>query len=1005
MSNQKVGRIELEPIAIVGIGCRFPGAASPSAYWRLLCDGVDAIGTVPADRWDADAWYDPDPAAPGKMTSRSGGFLSEIDQFDPEFFGIAPREAELMDPQQRLLLEVAWEALEDAAIDPATLAGTSTGVFVGVSSNNYATLLYHDPSEISALSNSGSSQCIVSNRVSYCLDLRGPSMAVDTACSSSLVAVHMACQSLWTGESTLAVAGGVNVILSPGPSVGLTKSRILSPDGRCRVFDAGANGFVRGEGAGAIVLKPLSRALADGDPICAIIRGTAVQQGGRTNGLMAPSRWAQEAVILEACRRAGVSPGLLRYVEAHSSASPIGDATELNALGTVLKVDRPDHDKCAIGSVKTNIGHLEAAAGIAGLIKVALMLRHRALPPSLHFKTPNPQAPYADLPLRVQQELEPWPASDARALAGVGSSGFGGVNVHAVLEAAPSSQPQCASSDAEAGGGERTRLLLTLSARCAPALKELASRYLARLEREPAERIADLCFTTNTGRTAFSHRLVAVGASAAELSAALTAFTNDQPASGLFTGVATRATAKAAGPASLETDAIALRFVQGAPIDWTAVHAARPELRRTGSLPTYPFQRQRHWVNGRVLFAVPPLKFPTVAADLPAPSIIAAAPSAVPSSRQIVPPQTDVESALVQMWRQILGTPHVGITDNFFELGGGSIMAIELFEQIELMLGVRPSPAILFEKPTIGELAAAITADDAVDEPERLVSTIRPGGSRPPLFLLTPGHLFQFASLARKIEPDRPIYGMSFPIRFSTPGITIEQIAQGYITELERLCPSGPFHLFGFCAAGIVAYELAQRLIERGRTPGLVAMVDAPCPPRHSGARLGRIGYFWSRVAAHARAARARGPRGAVGYIAGRGKFLPNVLRLPGFRAARPEQLATVAHREAIHRYRPMPYPNALDLYLAEVPWPSAAEDTRLEWRKYAPAGHNEYFPGIHDGLLKEPTVADVAGRLNASIAACDADSRGRELRYDVGSTVTRTIEFRTSPVKAYARG
>ncbi|MBI3361099.1 MAG: AMP-binding protein, partial [Chloroflexi bacterium] len=377
-----------EPIAIIGIGCRFPGANGPEAYWRLLCDGVDAVGDVPANRWDGHALYDPDPAARGKMNTRWGGFLNQVDGFDSQFFKISPREAARMDPQQRLLLEVAWEALEDAGQDVERLAGTPTGVFVGISTYDYGQLQLNDLSVNDPYIVTGSALSIAANRLSYIFDFRGPSVAIDTACSSSLVATHLACRSLWSGDADLALAGGVNLILSPTITISFTKAGLMAPDGRCKAFDARADGYVRGEGAGVVVLKPLSRALADGDRIYAVIRGSAVNHDGRTNGLMAPSGPAQEDVLRRAYASAGVSPGRVGYVETHGTGTFLGDSIEAKSLGAVIADDRASGFPCAIGSVKSNFGHLEAAAGIAGLIKVALSLKHRAIPPSLHFQEP-----------------------------------------------------------------------------------------------------------------------------------------------------------------------------------------------------------------------------------------------------------------------------------------------------------------------------------------------------------------------------------------------------------------------------------------------------------------------------------------------------------------------------------------------------------------------------------------------------------------------------------------
>ena len=521
-----------EPIAIIGIGCRFPGANDPAAFWQMLRDGVDAIREVPADRFDLSAFYDPDPAIPGKMNTRWGGFLEQVDQFDPNFFGISPREALRMDPQQRLLLEVTWEALQDAGQVPERLVGTRAGVFIGIATNDYGRLQWNDLERIDAYSGTGNASSIAANRISYLFDFRGPSLAIDTACSSSLVAVHLACCSLRNGESTLALAGGVNLILSPAIAIGFTKAGAMAPDGRCKAFDARANGYVRSEGAGVVVLKPLSKAWADGDPIYAVIRGSAVNQDGRSNGLMAPNPLAQEAVLREAYRQAGVSPGKVQYVEAHGTGTLLGDPIEAKALGAVLGVERPPGRRCALGSVKTNLGHLEAAAGIAGLIKVALALRHREIPPSLHFEKPNPYIPFDELPLRVQTTLSPWPAESGPALAGVSSFGFGGTNAHVVLEAAP---PAIAGiPDAQRKIGTH---LMPLSARSPEALQSLARTYQNFLATpESAASLPDVCYTASVRLSHHEHRLAVTGNSPAQLSESLEAFLRGEARPGLSSG-------------------------------------------------------------------------------------------------------------------------------------------------------------------------------------------------------------------------------------------------------------------------------------------------------------------------------------------------------------------------------------------------------------------------------------------------------------------------------------
>jgi amino acid adenylation domain-containing protein len=508
-----------EPIAIVGMGCRFPGAENPEAFWRLLKDGADMIREVPPDRWEVGAFFDPDAAVPGKAISRWGGFLDQVDRFDPFFFGISPGEAEGMDPQQRLLLEVAYEAFEDAGYSMRRLAGSHTAVFVGISVNEYGFLQVGRHELINGHSGTGAALSVAANRISYSLDLHGPSVAVDTACSSSLTAVHLACQSLRSGESELALAGGVNVVLSPEHSIAFTKAGVLAPDGRCKPFDAGANGYVRGEGCGLVVLKPLARALADSDPVYAVIRGGAVRQDGRTNGLMAPNREAQEAVLRAAYEDAGVAPGRVQYVEAHGTGTLLGDAIEAQALGAVLSSGRAD-GPCALGSVKSNFGHLEAAAGIAGLIKTALSLKHRTLTPTLHFTRPNPHIRFDRLNLRVQQTVAAWPQHDGTAIAGVSSFGFGGTNAHLVLEEAPM-------ADGTAEAGPLPAQLLPLSGHNDDALREVAVRFRDRVTREPSNAgvsLGDLCASAGIRRNHLSRRVAVIARSNAELAERLEDF-------------------------------------------------------------------------------------------------------------------------------------------------------------------------------------------------------------------------------------------------------------------------------------------------------------------------------------------------------------------------------------------------------------------------------------------------------------------------------------------------
>jgi len=428
-----------EPIAIVGMGCRFPGdAENPDAYWRMLREGKHAIREVPPERWDVDDYYDPDPGTPAKMSTRWGGFLKQkADLFDADFFGISRREAVRVDPQHRLTLEVAWEALEDAGIAPGEIAHTRTGVYLGTIGSDYTLLQSRDISDLDVFSGTGSSDAVLANRVSYVLDLNGPSIALDTACSSSLVTVDMACVSLRRRETDMALAGGVNFILSPEMTVALTKAHMMSPDGRCKAFDAAADGYVRGEGCGMLVLKRLSDAEAAGDRIHALIRGSAVNHDGRSNGLSAPNGPAQEAVIRAALADAHLTPHQIGMIEAHGTGTRLGDPIEFEALVASLCAGRPKENPLYLASVKTNIGHLESAAGIAGLIKAVLTLRHGEIPPHLHLTTVNPLLKIEESPIVIPTELTSWRRGDEPRRAGISSFGFGGTNAHIIVEEAP----------------------------------------------------------------------------------------------------------------------------------------------------------------------------------------------------------------------------------------------------------------------------------------------------------------------------------------------------------------------------------------------------------------------------------------------------------------------------------------------------------------------------------------------------------------------------------------
>lgn len=525
-----------EPIAIIGLGCRFPGAPNADAFWKLLISGGDAVRVTPHDRWALDRFHDPDPKMPGKLITRRGGYLDQIDRFDPQFFGISPREAACLDPQQRLLLELCWETMEDAGVIPAELAGGNVGVFVGAFTLDYMVQQLSGANRplIQTHTATGSMMTMVSNRLSYTFDFRGPSISVDTACSSSLVAVHLACQNLRSGDCELALAGGVNVMIRPELTIAESKGGFLSPDGASRAFSRAANGYVRGEGAGLVLLKPLSRAIAEGDRIHAVIRGSAVNQDGHSNGITVPRQEAQEVLIRTACRNAILAPSDIQYVEAHGTGTPVGDPIEARAIGTVMSEGRNDGECCIIGSAKTNIGHLEAAAGIAGLIKATLAITHRTIPPSLYADDPNPAIPFDELSLRIPRSAEAWPDTRLPARAGVNSFGFGGTNAHVIIEQAPVTEETAQDRQVPAGP-----VVVPISAKSAEALKAAAAALSTFVKNEGASlALSDIAYTAAVRRTHHQYRAAFVAASREELCDRLDAFAAGQAAPGSCSGTA-----------------------------------------------------------------------------------------------------------------------------------------------------------------------------------------------------------------------------------------------------------------------------------------------------------------------------------------------------------------------------------------------------------------------------------------------------------------------------------
>ncbi|NER93849.1 MAG: type I polyketide synthase, partial [Symploca sp. SIO1B1] len=523
---ETVNKAKTEPIAIVGMSCRFPGGANDlSTFWRLLHDGIDAITPVPPDRWNADTYYDPDPDVTGKTYTKQGGFIDQVDQFDPLFFGISPREAIGIDPQYRLLLEVTWEALENAGQTWTNLKNSKTSVFMGISTDDYAAL---------------SNPILVNNRsvgvgrISHLLGLQGSNIQLDTACSSSLVGIHLACQSLRLGESNLALVGGVNLILSPTSTIHRCKIKALSPDGRCKTFDAAADGYGQAEGCGVVVLKRLSDAITDGDSISAIIRGSAVNHDGPSSGITVPNGMAQKQVIQETLSNARLEPHQVSYLEAHGTGTALGDPIEIEAVAAIYGKNRPVDQPLVVGSVKTNIGHLEAAAGISSLIKVVLALQHQEIPPHLHLKQPNPHVDWAQLPIKIPSSLMPWTCDAKPRIAGISSFGISGTNAHLLLEEVPEQIKVQKAKGKREDDFKRPLHILTLSTKTEKALKELVSRYQNHWETYPELAISDVCYTANTGRAQFNHRLAVIATDPQELIQKLRQYTAGEELVGVF---------------------------------------------------------------------------------------------------------------------------------------------------------------------------------------------------------------------------------------------------------------------------------------------------------------------------------------------------------------------------------------------------------------------------------------------------------------------------------------
>ncbi|MEV0339387.1 beta-ketoacyl synthase N-terminal-like domain-containing protein [Nocardia sp. NPDC050713] len=721
--EQATGAPSAQSIAVVGMSCRFAGGAdSPEALWRLLIDEVDAVADAPpAGRWPAGNYHDTERGAPGKTVSIAGAYLPDVELFDAEFFGITPREAADMDPQQRLALELSWEAFEDAGIRPDAVP--DTGVYFANKFNDYrAVKLSRGPAATTPFTSTGDVEGVIANRVSYFLGFDGPSMTVNASCAGSLVAVHLACQALRAGESAVAIAGGVQLNLIPDTAIGLSKLGVLSPGGRSRAFDATADGYVRGEGGAVVVLKPLTAALRDGDRIYCTVLGSATNNNGHHHkgmaagaagggvgkySMPASSAAGQEQLLRRACARAGVDPSTVDYVEAHGTGTAVGDRAELTALGTVYGAARSGGTPLTVGSVKTNIGHTEAAAGMAGLLKVALALRHRQIPRSLHFDHAATDLDLAGAGVQVANTLLPWPERDVPARAGVSAFGFGGSNAHAIVEEAPPEiadgpEPNTGATptDTELRSAER---LIVLSARTEPALREQVRRLHDHLSSHPGISLDDLAHTLCRTRTPFAHRLSLVASTVAEVRSFLhetlrdtapTEMEDPSQASALMVAAALR---PGTVPRRGLLQAVGALFERGVDPDWSAVNPPG----RVVSLPTYPFQRQRHW-------AIPAETEP-VRDDRSENTAVAGDSTHVWSHPVGVVALGDTVAGELA---EVIGVESDGIhhTRNFDQLGVGSVHAVELSSRLSARLGITVPAAIIWGHPTVELLTAELSA-------------------------------------------------------------------------------------------------------------------------------------------------------------------------------------------------------------------------------------------------------------------------------------------------------
>ncbi|MEU7020187.1 beta-ketoacyl synthase N-terminal-like domain-containing protein [Streptomyces sp. NPDC046203] len=786
-------------VAIVGMAGRFPGAATTDELWQGLLDGVESVRTFSAEEM-AEAGVSPERiASPGRVPR--GADLADADLFDAGFFGVTQRDARLMDPQQRVFLTCAWQALEDAGL-AAHAPGGPVGVFASTSMSTYllANVLRSAEYADAALTYPvllGNDKDFLATRVSYKLDLRGPSMTVQSACSSSLTAVHLACQALARGEVRAALAGGVSITFPQTSGYEYQEGGILSRDGHCRVFDAASAGTIKGNGCGVVVLKRLDDALADGDRVYAVIRGTAVNNDGSDKiGFTAPGPQGQRAVVKAAVEASGVPAAHVGYVETHGTGTVVGDPLELQALSAAYQEAGGPAPDCAIGSLKANVGHLDAAAGVTGLIKAALALFHQKVPRQINYDTPNPHLRLADRPYTVPTEtVEHTPAAPLRAAA-VSSFGLGGTNAHAVL-AAPPVRPE------PPAGRPGTPYPVVLSARDAEALAEQARALRALLDQPEPPAVRDLAYTLFTGRTLLPVRHVFTAATHDELRAGLDA---------LLAGAPANSALPEAG--------------------W----AHGPALKT--SLPGYPFRQERHWIEptpGAGTVAATP-------ADTPAAGAAQTSIGAAGATAAVAPDTADddVLERVIELLEQGLGMDQIAPDDDFYELGGDSLLAVEMVTALRSIFEIELDVDEFARLRTPDEMAAQIRAARSGTAAERSGITPVRDGEGTPVYLVPPagGTNFLYFRLADQMAPGAPLRALSFP---SDPALrpgTLRDLAALYVEWIRREQPQGPYRLGGYSFGGNVVFEMALQLQRSGETVEQLVMLDAHVPETYVAGHL-----------------------------------------------------------------------------------------------------------------------------------------------------------------------